>query len=249
MIEESFGSRLRRERERRQIALSSIAANTKISVALFEALERDDVSRWPSGIFRRAFIRAYAEAIGLDADVLTREFLERFPDPAEPAATAVEKAAPPALVSGEAGLRLTLADTRAPFSGGRLLAEMRHRWAAVACDAGVVMAIAATVFLACGKFWLPLGVSMLGYYMGGILLLGNTPGVCLWAPAPRRAARQSTSPPLLATMVKSGVALLGRFTHSAPAPDAQGAPESDSSNPSTRNSIASSVRRLTTSSR
>lgn len=84
MPEEPFGLRLRRERERRDIALSSISANTKISVALFEGLERDDVSRWPSGIFRRSFIRAYAEAIGLDAESTAREFLERFPDPEAP---------------------------------------------------------------------------------------------------------------------------------------------------------------------
>ncbi|SRR5579871_1316483 len=83
MPEETFGARLRRERERRQIALASISENTKISVALFAALERDDVSRWPSGIFRRAFIRSYAAAIGLDADAIANEFQARHPDPAE----------------------------------------------------------------------------------------------------------------------------------------------------------------------
>ena len=61
-----FGPRLRHERERREISLKSIADNTKISRSLLEALERDDVSRWPTGIFRRAFVRSYAEAIGLN---------------------------------------------------------------------------------------------------------------------------------------------------------------------------------------
>ena len=89
MPDETFGLRLRRERERRHIALSSISANTKISTALFEGLERDDVSRWPSGIFRKAFIRAYADAIGLDADATAREFLELFPDPEAPPAVDV----------------------------------------------------------------------------------------------------------------------------------------------------------------
>jgi len=56
--DDSFCGRLRRERERRQIALASIAANTKISAGLFEGLERGDVSRWPGGIYRRSFIRA-----------------------------------------------------------------------------------------------------------------------------------------------------------------------------------------------
>src|SRR5215468_10903922 len=76
----TFGPRLRQERERRQISLTSIAENTKISRSLLEALERDDVSRWPTGIFRRSFVRSYAEAIGLDPDDVVREFLERFPD-------------------------------------------------------------------------------------------------------------------------------------------------------------------------
>ena len=76
----TFGPRLRQERERRQISLTSIAENTKISRSLLEALERDDVSRWPHGIFRRAFVRSYAEAIGLTPDDVVREFAERFPE-------------------------------------------------------------------------------------------------------------------------------------------------------------------------
>ena len=84
---ESFGARLRQRRERQQIALSTIAEATKIKVSLLEALERDDVSHWPSGIFRRAFIRAYAHAIGLEPDIVVREFLDLYPDPAEVIAT------------------------------------------------------------------------------------------------------------------------------------------------------------------
>src|SRR4029077_12592998 len=82
-LPESFGARLRQRRERQHIALSTIAEQTKIKVSLLEALERDDVSHWPSGIFRRAFIRAYAHAIGLEPDVIVREFLEIYPDPIE----------------------------------------------------------------------------------------------------------------------------------------------------------------------
>jgi transcriptional regulator with XRE-family HTH domain len=83
MTEENFGARLRRRREERQIALSAIAEQTKIKLSLLEALERDDVSQWPSGIFRRAFVRAYGVAIGLDPDAVVREFLEVHPEPAE----------------------------------------------------------------------------------------------------------------------------------------------------------------------
>ena len=80
---QSFGGRLRYERERRQIPLKSIAERTKINVPLLEGLERDDVSRWPSGIFRKSFIRSYAEAIGIEPEPVVREFIELYPDPLE----------------------------------------------------------------------------------------------------------------------------------------------------------------------
>ena len=85
---DSFGGRLRYERERRQIALKSIAESTKIGLSLLEGLERDDVARWPSGIFRKSFVRSYAEAIGLEPEAIVREFVERYPDPLEIVSTA-----------------------------------------------------------------------------------------------------------------------------------------------------------------
>jgi cytoskeletal protein RodZ len=80
---DSFGARLRQRREERQIDLIAISEGTKIKLPLLEALERDDVSHWPSGIFRRAYIRAYAQMIGLDPDVVLREFLEVHADPGD----------------------------------------------------------------------------------------------------------------------------------------------------------------------
>jgi transcriptional regulator with XRE-family HTH domain len=230
--DDSFCGRLRRERERRQIALSSIAANTKISAGLFEALERGDVSRWPAGIYRRSFIRAYAKAIGLDPDATAREFFEQFPDPDQVAAAA---AAPrfPATVT-PAVLRLTLADPGSPFSAGRLLPALRDRCAAVACDAGVVTAIAAAVFVASGTFWQPLGVATLAYYVGGILLLGNTPGVCLWAPATRRPAKTSFVATLRSRIAKSAIAWFTGLKRSVSVPPTSVTDEPDPRRPRSR---------------
>jgi len=81
---QSFGARLREQRERKTISLIAISEQTKIKPSLLEALERDDVSHWPTGIFRRAFIRAYASAIELDPDVVVREFLEKYPTRTRP---------------------------------------------------------------------------------------------------------------------------------------------------------------------
>jgi len=91
-MEESFGARLRAQRERQQITLEAIAERTKIRRPLLDALERDDLSQWPSGIFRRAYFRSYAAAIGLDPEDAVREFLTHHPDLVEDANAALEAA-------------------------------------------------------------------------------------------------------------------------------------------------------------
>ena len=73
-----FGAKLREARERRGVSLRDIAAHTKFSIASLEALERNDTSRLPGGIFARAFVRSYAVEVGLDPEATVREFVERF---------------------------------------------------------------------------------------------------------------------------------------------------------------------------
>src|SRR5947209_12811484 len=79
-----IGQMLRDARERRGVSLRTIADATKISVAVLEALERNDVSRLPGGIFSRAFVRSYAVEVGLDPDTTIQEFVAQFPHDAGP---------------------------------------------------------------------------------------------------------------------------------------------------------------------
>ncbi|HEX7779834.1 MAG TPA: helix-turn-helix transcriptional regulator, partial [Vicinamibacterales bacterium] len=72
---ETLGAKLKRAREASGVALRDIALTTKISVTALEALERNDFSRLPGGIFSRAFIRSYATAVGLDPEATVQEFL------------------------------------------------------------------------------------------------------------------------------------------------------------------------------
>jgi cytoskeletal protein RodZ len=71
----AFGARLKAAREQRGVSLRQIAGATRISMTALEALERDDFSRLPGGIFSRAFIRAYAVEVGLDPEATVAEFL------------------------------------------------------------------------------------------------------------------------------------------------------------------------------
>ena len=64
------------------MTLRQIANATKISIGALEALERNDLSRLPGGIFSRAFVRSYALEVGLDPEQTIQEFIAQFPDDA-----------------------------------------------------------------------------------------------------------------------------------------------------------------------
>ena len=76
----NFGERLRRARESRGISLRQVASVTRITVRALEAVERNDRSRLPGGIFTRSFVRRYAAEVGLDPEVTLREFLAQCPE-------------------------------------------------------------------------------------------------------------------------------------------------------------------------
>lgn len=220
---DSFGARLRRQRERQHVTLAQIAASTKIQASLFEGLERNDVSRWPGGIFRRSFIRAYAEAIGLNPDHVCREFLERFPEPSdglgasaaaqsasvasarssrleprivffEDAGTIEEETTGPRLVLAEAD-GASPEDADVPATSATSAASLR--WRAAGVDLVAILGLAGLFSLAAGAFWTALAVTSLVYCFGGLLWLGQTPGMA-WvgptgSPAPARRLATVTS--------------------------------------------------------
>src|SRR6187397_1236563 len=84
-----FGSKLREARERRGVSLRQIASATKISMGALEALERNQLSRLPGGIFSRAFVRSYAIEVGLDPDATIQDFIAQFPQATIPASHSV----------------------------------------------------------------------------------------------------------------------------------------------------------------
>jgi cytoskeletal protein RodZ len=75
-----FGRRLREARERKGVSLRQIANATKISVAVLEGLERNDISKLPGGIFGRGFVRSFACEVGLDPEATISEFIAQFHD-------------------------------------------------------------------------------------------------------------------------------------------------------------------------
>src|SRR5262245_20448190 len=79
---EDLGKALREARESRGLSLAQITKITKIPAAVLEALERNDGSALPGGIFSRAFVRGFAAAVGLDPEAAVHEFLRQYPSAA-----------------------------------------------------------------------------------------------------------------------------------------------------------------------
>ena len=71
----SFGERLKREREMRNVSLEEIAESTKIGKRNLLALETEEFNKLPGGIFNKGFVRAYAKYLGLDEDQAVTDFL------------------------------------------------------------------------------------------------------------------------------------------------------------------------------
>jgi hypothetical protein len=105
----TFGERLKRHRERCGVSLESISQTTKVAASLFAGLERGDCSRWPAGLYSRAYVRAYAEAVGLNASDTVEEFSAVFGEtPTAPAPPGV----PTHMPASPGQMRLSIADDR-----------------------------------------------------------------------------------------------------------------------------------------
>jgi len=157
-----YCERLKETRERSGIRLETIAARTKVSESLFVALERGDVSRWPTGIYRRSFFRAYASAIGVSVETALDEFLHLFPDEYEPRQ-------PPA-VPGAGAIRLALA-AAPPY---RL--SKAHLSAAFLDLTALLLLASATVWWTAWSRATVLASTTLLYYILSTAVLGSSPG-------------------------------------------------------------------------
>jgi hypothetical protein len=76
---EAFGPNLRRLRVQRGISVQDLVSATNVSATLWDGLERNDLSRWPTGIYARSYVRSYAKAIGVDPESTVDEFCRCFP--------------------------------------------------------------------------------------------------------------------------------------------------------------------------
>ncbi len=165
----TVGAYLRAERERRDLTLKAISESTKVSLPLLEGLESDDISRWPGGIFRRAFVRSYAEAVGLDPDDVFKRF-ERQYKPPVPEVAGVDAGHPPAEI-------VALAQATGVYRSSGA-SSSRARYLGTAADMAVALVLAFGSAAAGSRLLWPV-ILIAAYYAAGVLLTGTSPMVAL----------------------------------------------------------------------
>ncbi|HTN53271.1 MAG TPA: helix-turn-helix transcriptional regulator [Anaeromyxobacter sp.] len=72
----AFGRWLARERELRGLARDEVARATKLAPGVVEALESGEEGRVPPRAYAVGYLRAYASAVGLDADEVVLRYEE-----------------------------------------------------------------------------------------------------------------------------------------------------------------------------
>lgn len=74
MAKGTFGERLKRERELREVSLEEVSKATRISERFLQALENEDWERLPGGVFGHGFVRSIARYLGLGEESLLAEY-------------------------------------------------------------------------------------------------------------------------------------------------------------------------------
>lgn len=74
---ESFGARLKRERELRKIPLEEVAQATRIRIQYLRAIEEEHFEKVPGFTFLKGYLRAYSEFVGLNPEEVLLQ-LEHF---------------------------------------------------------------------------------------------------------------------------------------------------------------------------
>jgi transcriptional regulator with XRE-family HTH domain len=182
---DAFGPNLRRLRIQRGITLQRLADETKVGVDLWEGLEQNDFSRWPTGIYARSYLRAYAEHIGADPVATVDEFCRWFPQGDRRAERRLREHA--AIVRHE----LTWSDDvagaerrsvpREAVEQSHIRVLTRHgRLVAASADLGAVLVTTTVTASVVPVGWAAaLGVCGLAYHAFTLLAIGCTPAAWL----------------------------------------------------------------------
>ena len=94
MAKGTFGERLKRERELREVTIKEIASATRIAAKFLQALENEEWEKLPGGVFGRGFVRSVARYLGLSEENLLSDYDQARGEASTPATQKPEERIP-----------------------------------------------------------------------------------------------------------------------------------------------------------
>jgi cytoskeletal protein RodZ len=80
----SLGATLRQARTARKLACEHLSSTTRIPLRIIVAMEQDEWTKVPGGLFARGYLRAYAREVGLDGEALAAQYAAEHAPPQVP---------------------------------------------------------------------------------------------------------------------------------------------------------------------
>lgn len=149
----TLGEELRHKREQQGVTLAEIAEATRIGTRFLKAIETNNFSILPGGIFTRSFIRAYAKHVRMNEDEAIALYLQQIAEPSveeQALQTAaikqvapvekLRKQPPPPLVVAKQPVRATAPSRRFEPVALRQ-STARTNWPTIVIGAGIVIFI------------------------------------------------------------------------------------------------------------
>lgn len=129
----TLGEELKRRREARGITLNDISESTRIGTRFLKAIETDNYSVVPGGIYLRAFIRSFAKEVGMNEDEAIALYQQQVAGaaPELPPKPEGEKSKPSLIPFEEKPLRRP-----APLSYAR---PTERNWSTIIIAAGIIL--------------------------------------------------------------------------------------------------------------
>ena len=79
-----IGGRIRHAREQRGLSLQDAARQTKLSMTVLRAIERNDFTSLPEGLYRKAYLRTLSAEVGLDPNEMVNVYRACHESAADP---------------------------------------------------------------------------------------------------------------------------------------------------------------------
>jgi hypothetical protein len=208
-------------RVQRGISLHAIASTTRLSPRIVEALDKGRFTEIPAGIYARSYVRAFATAVGLDADVALGALGDSLPPAVELSPVVLEQVrSSPAKPGGATRIvQDATVDVAFLFSTSALLIAVVSEYCGVSSRALLHLAPGAVVGL-CAPVWVVYEM-LLGrlcahriFWSGSAFLIPSSIGILsIWGVKPRPVIKLLSSF-FNSANVRAAAGSLMRFTRS-----------------------------------